>query len=525
MRRVCLFLCLATILIASAPEASAQPAFVNGLVIPGEKLDATHEPGANGGRLGFFSDIYYDPARAEWWAISDRGPGGGTLDYATRVQRFTLDVNPITGAISHFKVKATIRFTDPKGLLSAPTNPSVGSPSALNGLNPLVLNGDAGVLGRSLDPEGLAIDPRTGHLIVADEYGPVVYEFSRKGRLLRVFQTPANLVPKAGSVPNYVATRDDVLTAGRQDNRGFEGIAISPDGKKLYAVLQDPLLNEGPHTAAQPDNNGRNGRNIRIVVFDNDWFSPTYGTSTEQYAYQLEAQSDVAGRIIAAGGSASDTDPRQGRNIGLSSIIALNDHEFLVLERDNRGIGVDDPKGANVVGSKRIYKIDIDGATNVASLDLPDDGDLPLAGIVPVTKSATFIDLALNSLLPNGKRAEKWEGMTIGPRLWNGAHLVLVGNDNDYSVTQIPGSSEQLDVYVDFAGNFAKCPINETTLCQINDVGPFTEPLPSGHSLLPGMLHAYRASAHDLAGYVKPKTFRSRFGRHPWFDGDDCEDQ
>ena len=37
--------------------------------------------------------------------------------------------------------------------------------------------------------------------------------------------------------------------------------------------------------------------------------------------------------------------------------LAINDVEFLVLERDNRGIGVDDPAGARAVGSKRVFKI------------------------------------------------------------------------------------------------------------------------------------------------------------------------
>jgi hypothetical protein len=31
---------------------------------------------APNGRLGFFSDVYYDALRNEWWALSDRGPGG-----------------------------------------------------------------------------------------------------------------------------------------------------------------------------------------------------------------------------------------------------------------------------------------------------------------------------------------------------------------------------------------------------------------------------------------------------------------
>jgi hypothetical protein len=499
---------LAALLSTLAQGAWAQPSFVNGLVIPGDSLDATEQPGANAGRLGMFSDIYYDPAREEWWALSDRGPGGGLLDYATRLQRFTLSVDPVTGAISRFRVKETVIFRDPLGLLTPPTA-TVNRPRALNGLNPLLLNNDAGALGRSFDPEGLVIDPRTGHFIVADEYGPSVYEFDRQGRLLRIFAIPVELLPKKDGALNYVAIRDDCVApnplctlTGRQDNRGFEGLAISPDGGKLYAVLQDPLVNDEP-----TPNNGRNGRTLRIVVFDNDPDSATYLTSTAQYAYQLELQSEVADRINdLKPGNATATDPRQGRNIGLSAIVAINDHEFLVLERDNRGIGVDDPAGNNAVGSKRIYKIDIDGATNIVGLAIGDPG------IVPVTKSLKpFIDLAGVTLLPNGKLAEKWEGMTIGPKLKNGGHLILTGNDNDYSVTQNANTSEQLDVYVDFGGNFARCVIDDPTRCEINPAAADLTidnpvPLPEGFFLLPGLLHAYKASKADLGKYVEPFT-------------------
>jgi len=38
--------------------------------------------------------------------------------------------------------------------------------------------------------------------------------------------------------------------------------------------------------------------------------------------------------------------------------------------------------------------------------------------------------------LPGAKQAEKWEGLAIGPQLWGGRRLILLGNDNDYSVTQ-----------------------------------------------------------------------------------------
>jgi hypothetical protein len=45
---------LAALLSTSAQGAWAQPTFVNGLVIPGDSLDATEQPGANAGRLGMF---------------------------------------------------------------------------------------------------------------------------------------------------------------------------------------------------------------------------------------------------------------------------------------------------------------------------------------------------------------------------------------------------------------------------------------------------------------------------------------
>jgi hypothetical protein len=496
MRRLFLFGTLAAIAFGPASPVSAQPVFVNGIKIAGNAPDATRQTGANQGRFGFFSDIYYEPNRNEWWALSDRGPGGGLLDYSTRLSRFKVNVHPVTGEISQFRVLETILFTDPDHLLA-------GAGPNLNGLNPLSLNGDASVLGHSFDPEGLVVDPWTSHFYVADEYGPALYEFDRKGRLKRIFDVPQNLVPMVGTAVNYVATRDDGANAGRQDNRGYEGVAISPDGRTLYAVLQDPLIND------PTGNNGRNSRNVRIVVYDNDRRSPTYGSSIKQLAYRLEAQAAVAARINAIfPGNANGTNPRQGRNIGVSSIVAINKTQFLVLERDNRGIGVDDPAGANGVGSKRVFKIDITNATDVSGVVLPADALPP--GVIPVAKddADVFIDLSASTLLPNGKQAEKWEGLAIGPRLLNGARLILAGNDNDYSVTQT-GAGEQFDVYVDFNGNVAKCVLDDSTKCEVNPPANDTVidnpvALPAGYQLLPGVLHAYRVSKSDLEGYIPP---------------------
>jgi len=438
---------LAGLLFASA--AVAQPQFVNGLAIAGDTGDR-YGTAANDGRAGFFSALYYDPIRGEWWGLSDRGPGGGTLPYDTRVQRFTIDIDPATGAISNFRIVETFKFTN-------------GGPRrTMNGKAP----DPSDVLGRALDPEGFVVSPKNGHFLVSDEYGPSLYEFNRKGELVRAFATPDNLIPRNSGtdVPNYAS--DTGNTAGKRSNRGFEGLAVSPDGQYAFAMLQSAMLDEG----------GSNGTVNRIVQFDLDT-----GRAVAQFAYRMD-------------------DSSRGR--GISALVALNESEFLVLERNNRGLGV----GAQLSGAdKRVYKIDIEDATDVSDIDL-DSG----AGYIPVTKNPTvFINLAADTLAALGNEVpEKWEGLTIGPRLGDGSYVLLAGTDNDYSVTQ-NGSNVQFDVYFRFsdldpyAGSI-QCPLGALTGC-VKTTGGQPADLTDEYELLPGVLHAYRVPAADLAGYVLPQ--------------------
>ncbi|MGO4779812.1 esterase-like activity of phytase family protein, partial [Lysobacter sp. 2RAB21] len=119
----------------------------------------------------------------------------------------------------------------------------------------------------------------------------------------------------------------------------------------------------------------------------------------------------------------------QGRSIGLSAIHALSDSEFLVLERDNRGLGVEVTAAPL---HKRVYRISLRGASNVAERSLAGSDDLP-ADVRAVGKAPELDILA--ALRDAGARdiPEKLEGLAIGPRLRNGKHLVLIGSDNDYS--------------------------------------------------------------------------------------------
>jgi hypothetical protein len=144
------------------------------------------------------------------------------------------------------------------------------------------------------------------------------------------------------------------------------------------------------------------------------------------------------------------------RGKGVCEILAINDHEFLVVERDNRS-NLQVPAQAPTL--KVIYKIDLDGATDVSDVDELPAGALP-ASIVPVQKEL-FIDLlhpAFN-LVPT--IAEKIEGLAWGPDLPDGRHLLYVASDNDLNPnldTQIYSFAIDASL-LDFQKQFQPLPI------------------------------------------------------------------
>ena len=230
-------------------------------------------------------------------------------------------------------------------------------------------------------------------------------------------------------------------------------------------MLQNGRIEDGWTASAR-------GQYTRIVKYDVE-----SGKPVAQYAYKLESSG-------------------QGR--GISAIVALGNDRFLVLERNNRGIGV----GATLAGAdKNVFEIDLAGAQDVTNVDLPATGNLAGA----VTKVAKVMDLDANTLAALGNRSpEKWEGLAIGPRLAQDLYLVLAGTDNDYSVTQ-SGSGDQFDVWFRFSDNdpyagSIQCPIGRVTDCFFT-AGGASAALGSDYTLLPGVLHAYVAR---IDGYVAP---------------------
>src|ERR1044072_2341717 len=252
--------------------------------------------------------------------------------------------------------------------------------------------------GNRLEPEGIRVAP-DGTFYVSDEYGPYIFRFNRQGHLLRRIELPSKFaIANPNADPNQELLGN---TAGRQANRGMEGLAISPDGSTLFGIMQNALLQD--HGLNPPPSTDRLGLNNRILKVD------LATGETHEYVYVLDAIN---------------------RGQGVCEILAINDHEFLVVERDNRSNLQSPPQAPT---RKTIYKINLTGATDVSGIDSLPAGALP-AGVTPATKSL-FINLLDADLNMSATIPEKIEGLSWGPDLSDGRHLLYVVSDNDLNPT------------------------------------------------------------------------------------------
>ncbi len=101
--------------------------------------------------------------------------------------------------------------------------------------------------GADFDPESMqrAVD---GSYWIGDEFGPYLLHFSAEGILLDApigLPNPLNPVQDLRSPQNqFNKANINFVEPLVQRSGGFEGMAISPDGKYLYPLLEKPLLND-----------------------------------------------------------------------------------------------------------------------------------------------------------------------------------------------------------------------------------------------------------------------------------------
>jgi len=413
-----------------ASNAGATPTLIARGSLPGSFTDlsglsAPMENGVAGNLLGGMGSGLAWAGGNTFLALPDRGPNAtaynaavdNTASYISRFQTLSLSLSAAgPGSLLPYTLTPTLTATT---LLSSATPLYYGSGAGLGtradgtplgsgapALN--AINGTNYFTGRSdnfdpsksslnpnnarLDPESIRVSNDGKSVFVSDEYGPYVYQFDRAtGERLKSFALPSNLA--ATTLSSNGDAEIGGNTVGRVANKGMEGLALTPDGKTLVGVMQANL---------EQDKKGQ----LRLVTVD------IATGATHEYAYTLTSGS------------------------GVSEIIALNDHEFLVDERDGNGLG--GGAGGGTAVTKQLYRIDLNGATeisNVASLPKA----LP-ASITPVSKSLV-LDL-VSVLNANGIDSQhipsKIEGLAFGDDVMiNGVvtHTLYVANDNDFLST------------------------------------------------------------------------------------------
>ncbi|MBC8011468.1 MAG: esterase-like activity of phytase family protein [Burkholderiales bacterium] len=410
-----------------------------------------------GETFGSFSAFYLD--QASWSCVGnsysgtlytqpDRGyNGAGTTNYAPRFNEVSFTFTPTPGgAVTQNQVAmnivATTRFQEANTTLFTsidPTPTGTGSrPAVTSQALPQAYNGRL-----ALDAEGIVRRP-DGTLYVSDEYGPYVYRFAADGTLLSVLNSPAALLPQRSGATSFASNNPEVgqlapspanPSSGRQNNQGLEGLTISPDGTKLYALLQS-AARQDLNTSSVPGSRA----NTRMLVYDLA-SDPANPTLIAEHVVQLPTYTATGGvnPVVAA----------------QSELIALNDTQFLLLARDGRGNGLDNPGTAAVDEGRSDFRsillLDISSATDIAGTSFDNlgasiaPGGVLNASITPALSSA-FIDLN-NALelakfgLGNGTSfgadnlSEKWEALALAPALDldnPNDYFLFVGNDNDF---------------------------------------------------------------------------------------------
>ena len=379
------------------------------------------------------------------YMLPDRGWNTqGTVDYRARLQEFDLKFEPFTGPGPTTQDQLTARFKKSIILYPSGGQPHTGlDPTGVR--PPMRPNPELPIAnGRvSFDGEGV-VHVGDGTVWLSDEYGPYVYHYKLNGSLLDVIRPPDAFIPmrrdangnlvenfSANSPPRGAVNPPNTgnPVSGRQNNQGFEGLAMSPDRKTLFVLLQSALIQDLNIASIATTR-----RNTRLLAYDLRHDRPRL---VGEYVVQLPVFQNAAA---------------QTRIAAQSEFLALNDHQFLVIARDS-GAGFSLPISKS--DYRRVDLIDIRGATNIANTDFDKVGGSVAPNgvlnpaITPV-KYQTFLDINDNTQLnrfglhngdPNDKNDlyEKWEGLAVvpvGDRDAPDDYFLFVASDNDFITTK-----------------------------------------------------------------------------------------
>ncbi|MFJ9713313.1 esterase-like activity of phytase family protein [Streptomyces sp. NPDC101234] len=355
---------------------------------------------------GIGSDIYPAGRKGEYWTVTDRGPNGQIK--VDGKKRRTFPVPGFDPAIVKVRVRGdsldvidAIPVTTSSGRAVTGLSNQAGrdeAPYSYDARTPLSYNPNG------LDIEGI-VRAADGSFWLVDEYGPSLVHVSARGKVLTRY-VPEGLNLTGADYPVVEALPSVFLH--RKVNRGFEGLALLPDGD-LVMALQSPL--------SLPDGDaGDASRTTRLLRF-----SPRKQAVTAEYAYRFDP-------VNVVDPSEDDTS-----ELKISSIVAVGGDRLLVEERTDKAARLEEVKldrRSNILGGA------YDDNTVSPSLEQLDD---PAAAGVPVLGKRLVVDLNTVTGVPL-----KIEGIA---RVDHDT-LALI-NDNDFGMTDGAGAFDAQGRLVD----------------------------------------------------------------------------
>lgn len=245
-----------------------------------------------------------------------------------------------------------------------------------------------------LDTEAIRVLPQ-GLFVVVDEYSPSIVILNLEGQVLVRYTPVSKPLPFAKYTVKNVLP--DVLL-NRRNNRGFENVAVSPDGQTLYAITQAPV---GSNKNA-PYKDSRVLRMLKIDLSD---------------PLNVEA-ADIKQYVVLTTPAAEYPAPTAQADLKVSDMDWVAPDKLLILER--------------ATGEVKLLLVDLSTASEVSILSLAALEGYAEAGVskLPpgITAAASQEVFSMMKELPQ-IGTEKLEGLSILNR-----NDVAIANDNDFGV-------------------------------------------------------------------------------------------
>jgi alkaline phosphatase len=330
----------------------------------------------------------------EFFMLTDRGPNFDNVNGAGKVYGKIFPLQDFAPAIVHVRLKnkiiemiRSIPIVDSHG--KSVTGISNGKDDEM----PFDIS-ERSIPYRSggLDTEAIQL-LSDGNFLISEEYGPSVLVVDPNGKVL------IRYLPKGKAktdTPYPVKDSLPEVLKNRRSNRGFENLALAPDGKTAYAVLQSPM---GDAKSSQFNNS----RTVRIVRLD--------------FSNPLDMKVTGMFLVLQSGMNEYPSTSKQA-DLKYSDAVMLSSTKMLLLERAAKKV--------------KLIVADLKHATNI--LDLPVSSSLE-----PEEKSdsldAIHIEPAETSVAFNSVDVlfqldtDKIEGLTVLT-----PSVVALSNDNDFAL-------------------------------------------------------------------------------------------